>query len=262
VDCWVVVSVTSLNDWLDRAAVDSAPIVPFVQKEPLRTIPGFAAPTALGQNTWADALGANPSAKSGITVPRTGVAPDLKACRAPMLLTPFPSRARPEKPYPVRSQIEPIRLFLLADDREIRPRKVILFRKGTDVCDLIATLPQIRTYRGACRLRVLVVYIPRYWQSGSAVVPIDLPFGPLPTHDPGGRAPANSAARRRLMPRIFLHTKPDYAPFRQRRHHGTGRDRNAFSSPSKCAARAFATKVPAIRRSQRELHRYTFASSS
>jgi hypothetical protein len=155
VDCWVVVSVTSLNDWLDRAAVDSAPIVPFVQKEPLRTM-GFApAPGAVvGQNIWADALGANPSAKSGITVPRTGVAPDLKACRAPMLLTPFPSRARPEKPYPVRSQIEPIRPFLLADDREIRPRKVILFRKGTDVCDLIATLPQIRT----CRvLHVLVV---------------------------------------------------------------------------------------------------------
>jgi hypothetical protein len=93
-----VVSVTSLNDWLDRAAVDNAPMLPFVQNEPLRTIPGFAAPTALGQNTWADALGANPSAKSGITVPRTGVAPDLKACRAPMLLTPVIKSRAPEKP--------------------------------------------------------------------------------------------------------------------------------------------------------------------
>ena len=90
-------SVTSLNDWLDRAAVDSAPILPFVQNEPLRTMPGFSAPTAPGQNIWADALGANPSAKSGITVPRTGVAPDLKACRASMLLTPVTkSRATPK----------------------------------------------------------------------------------------------------------------------------------------------------------------------
>ena len=40
---------------------------------------------------------------------------------------------------------------------------------------------------------------------------------------------------------------------------------DSLSSVSKnlvCAALAFATKVPAIRRSQRELHRYTFASSS
>ena len=113
-DCWVVVSVTSLNDWLDRAAVDSAPTEPFVQKLPLRTIPGFAAPTALGQNTWADALGANPSAKSGITVPRTGDAPDLKACRAPMLLAPVTKSRATRKTLPSPQPIEPIRRFLLA----------------------------------------------------------------------------------------------------------------------------------------------------
>jgi hypothetical protein len=50
------------------------------------------------------------------------------------------------------------------------------------------------------------------------------------------------------------HFWPDYAPFArgQRRHHGAGRDRNAASSPSRCAARAFAIKVSASSRSQRE----------
>jgi hypothetical protein len=150
-----VASVTSLNDWLDRAAVDSAPIVPFVQKEPLRTMGFTPAPGAVvGQNIWADALEANPSAKSGITVPSTGVAPDLKACRAPMLLTPLPRATRKTLPSP--EPIEPIRPFLLADDRKLARQKVMLFRKGTDVCNLVATLPQIRTYRAVCLLRELV----------------------------------------------------------------------------------------------------------
>jgi hypothetical protein len=148
-----VASVTSLNDWLDRAAVDSAPILPFVQNEPLRTMPGFAAPTAPGQNIWADALGANPSANSGITVPRTGVAPDLKACRAAMLLTPVTKSRATRKTLPSPQPIEPIP----AGSREFAVTKITLFRTGTDVCDLVATLTQIRTYQGVCLLRVLVV---------------------------------------------------------------------------------------------------------
>src|ERR1700704_435957 len=34
VDCWVVVCVTSLRDWLDNEAVESAPVAPLGRKPP------------------------------------------------------------------------------------------------------------------------------------------------------------------------------------------------------------------------------------
>jgi hypothetical protein len=68
VDCWVVVCMTSLRDWLDNAAVERAPVPPPVQKPPLKTIPGvpFA---VVGQKIWASALDADPITNSGRIAP-------------------------------------------------------------------------------------------------------------------------------------------------------------------------------------------------
>jgi hypothetical protein len=104
--------------------------------------------------------------------------PISKSAEPPCSSPPLPSRARPEKPYPVRSQLS--QLGPSCWQSRIYPRKVMLFRKGTDVCDLVATLPQIRTYRGICFLH----NSRDAGRAGVASVQIDLPFGPLPTHDP------------------------------------------------------------------------------
>ena len=66
-DCWVVVPVTSLRDWLDNAAVESAPVLPFVQKPPFRVIPGWLGPAEVGQKIWASTLDVNPATNSGTT---------------------------------------------------------------------------------------------------------------------------------------------------------------------------------------------------
>jgi len=96
VDCWVVVSVTSLRDWLDNAAVESAPVCPFVQKPPCKVTPGCPGPADVGQKIWASTLGVNPT-NSGMTAALA--AKMLRYCRKfsvfSLPLIPRPSFPRP-----------------------------------------------------------------------------------------------------------------------------------------------------------------------
>jgi hypothetical protein len=88
VDCWVVVWVTSLRDWLDSAAVESAPVLPFVQKPPFRAIPGWPGPADVGQKIWASTLDENPNINSGTTA--TPPAASLRYWQKPPGFTALP----------------------------------------------------------------------------------------------------------------------------------------------------------------------------
>lgn len=99
-------SVTSLNDWLESAAVDNAPIVPFVQKEPLRTM-GFAPPPGQwsgrisGLMRWEQTQ--VPKAESLYRVQASP--PISKPAELPCSSPRYQVARDPKKPYPLRSQL-------------------------------------------------------------------------------------------------------------------------------------------------------------
>ena len=88
-DCWVVVWVTSLRDWLDNAAVERAPVLPLVQNPPLRAIPVFPPPAVVGQKIWASALDVNPTTSSGTRTGRNpAVLPETSGFQCTSLFSP------------------------------------------------------------------------------------------------------------------------------------------------------------------------------